>query len=132
MQIWVLCVHGHVFMCSWSCVYVVSWLRASVGRVSVYLHLCPSLEPNLINHFYVTGLSLYPLKTPEDLSFLKDVFQKNTILSPLLPNTHTHTHTHTNTHTHTHTHSCTHTSTLKCLQSEESQLQRRTQFCENS
>ena len=74
-------------------------------RVSVYLLLCPSLEPNLTNHFYATGLFLYPLKTSEDLSFLK-----GTILS------HTHTYTHT----------------LKCLQSKESQLQRRIQFCENS
>lgn len=77
-------------------------------QVIVYPYLCYSLEPNLINQFYVTGLLLYSLKTAEDLFFLKDDFSKR--CDTLTPSS-KHTHIHA--------------PTFKCLHSKESQLQRR-------
>ena len=82
-------------------------------QVIVYPYLCYSLEPNLINQFYVTSLFLYPLKTS---LFWKMIFHKDKTLSILLQNTHIHIHT----------------PTFKWVQSRESQLQRRIQFCDNS
>ena len=80
-----LCVHDHVF----------SWMRGSVLRVSVYMYLCSSLHSNQINHYYVTGLSLYtPWKHLKTFLFSIMFFQKIRYSHPS-SQLHTHIHTHT-------------------------------------
>ena len=78
-----LCVHDHVFMSF-----------HEYEQVSVYLYLCPSLETNLpfLCHWSLSIRLENIWKPPVSERWF---FKKNTILPPLLPNTHTYTDTYT-------------------------------------